>query len=57
MTAPDDREPGTEVPAAAGMPAMDPPSGGAAGDPDSPDPADVMAPRPGPPPTADDDAT
>jgi mycofactocin glycosyltransferase len=36
-----------EVPDAAGMPEMDPPDGGANADPDSPDPADLMAPRPG----------
>jgi hypothetical protein len=35
------------VPDAPGMPGMQPPEGGPKADPDSPDPEDVMAPRPG----------
>jgi hypothetical protein len=50
MTGPDDRQSGDEVPDAAGMPPMDPPAGGMSEDPDSPDPVDVVPPRPGPPP-------
>ncbi len=49
MTGPNDtqRGDGGEVPDAAGMPAMDPPAGGLEADPDTPDPADLMPPRPG----------
>ena len=53
MTAPDDRTSQTEVPDAAGLPSLDPPAGGAAEDPDSPDPVDLLPPRPGPPPAED----
>jgi hypothetical protein len=49
MTGPDEPE-GAEVPDAAGMPQMDPPTGGMSDDPDAPDPVDVMPPRPGPSP-------
>jgi hypothetical protein len=52
MTRPDQPE-GTEVPDAAGMPEMNPPAGGMSEDPDSPDPVDVMPPRPGPSPEND----
>jgi mycofactocin system glycosyltransferase len=51
MTGPDDQaadEQRVEVPDAAGMPPMNPPAGGASDDPDSPDPVDLMPPRPGP---------
>ena len=44
----DERE--SAVPDAAGMPPMDPPAGGPNADPDSPDPSDLMPPRPGTPP-------
>jgi mycofactocin system glycosyltransferase len=48
MTQPDDTT--SEVPDAAGLPPLDPPPGGMSEDPDSPDPVDVVPPRPGPPP-------
>ncbi len=49
MTGPNDTQRGDEnaAPDAAGMPAMDPPAGGPNEDPDTPDPADLMPPRPG----------
>ena len=52
MTAPDDTA-DSEVPDAAGLPPLQPPPGGMAADPDSPDPVDLVPPRPGPSPTDD----
>ena len=46
MTGPDQHA--DEVPDAPGMPGLDPPAGGLSNDPDKPDPADLMPPRPGP---------